>query len=232
MGKKMQTEMMDVYYNTIFLICYNEMMFVLDILPNDTLAIRKAIQLTPNRIPHHGIRVHGEYVYITPSNMKIGYEHIVQYHIHSGAIRYLPSIGPNIRIKNIAFTQNEHAVMAINYKTETNMSMKNHTSHGALQLYAPNMQCIQSIKYPATHFDSICMAPRASQDDPEIFYAIGADGEGGYIYKGIIENNQIIGVKKYPCMDFPHGIDVHDNKIVYTSYATSSIEWIDINELD
>jgi hypothetical protein len=45
----------------------------------------------------------------------------------------------------------------------------------------------------------------------------------GYIYIGKINNNKLIFIKKVKCNNFPHGIDIYNNKLVYTSYANSSI---------
>jgi len=45
----------------------------------------------------------------------------------------------------------------------------------------------------------------------------------GYIYIGTIHHTNITFVKKVRCNDFPHGIDVYNNTLAYTSYANSSI---------
>jgi hypothetical protein len=224
MGKPVQTEMMGIYHNTIYLICFNEMMFVIDIEPNDTLTIRKMVCLGKPGAPAHGICIHGEYAYITPSAKNYGYDNIIEYHIPTETILYLPSLGPTLRIKHIAFTRNEYAIIVVVFKTNTGMTNRNHAYNGAIQLYAPNMKCVQTIKYPLTHFDAVCI----SDTDPEVFYATGADDKGSYIYKGIIQNNTIISVQKIPCVDFPHGIDIYGDKIVYSTFGESSIEWMDI----
>ena len=45
----------------------------------------------------------------------------------------------------------------------------------------------------------------------------------GNIIVGKINNNKLYFTKKVPCNDFPHGIDVFNDKVAYTSYANSSI---------
>lgn len=53
----------------------------------------------------------------------------------------------------------------------------------------------------------------------------------GYLYKGVVENRKIVSINKFKTNDFPHGIDVRDNKIAYTSYSTSGIHIITDIEL-
>jgi len=45
----------------------------------------------------------------------------------------------------------------------------------------------------------------------------------GYIYIGQIDKDKLIFVKKVACNNFPHGIDVYNNKLAFTSYANSSL---------
>ena len=52
----------------------------------------------------------------------------------------------------------------------------------------------------------------------------------GYIYIGKIDKNKLIFVRKVKCNSFPHGIDVYNNKLVYTSYANSSITIYSLDE--
>ena len=45
----------------------------------------------------------------------------------------------------------------------------------------------------------------------------------GYIYIGIVSDKTITIIKKVPCNNFPHGIDIYNNKLVYSSYTNNSI---------
>lgn len=49
------------------------------------------------------------------------------------------------------------------------------------------------------------------------------------IYK--IHSNKLELIKEIECENFPHGIDINENKIVYTSYAKSAIFMIDFPDL-
>jgi len=46
----------------------------------------------------------------------------------------------------------------------------------------------------------------------------------GYIYVYKIKNDKLEFVRKLKCNDFPHGIDIFGNKLVYTSYVNESIK--------
>jgi len=53
----------------------------------------------------------------------------------------------------------------------------------------------------------------------------------GYIYIGTINDTKITFVKKVKCNNFPHGIDVYNNKLAYTSYTNSSVTVHSLDEL-
>jgi hypothetical protein len=79
---------------------------------------------------------------------------------------------------------------------------------------------LDSVDIPYTHFDAVCRDERS-------FYATGANLQHGYIFKGNVQNNIISKLCAYQVHDFPHGIDVIDNTIAYTSYSTSGIHFMD-----
>ena len=45
----------------------------------------------------------------------------------------------------------------------------------------------------------------------------------GHIYIGSINDTKLTFIKKVQCNDFPHGMDIYNNKLAYTSYANSSV---------
>lgn len=224
-GQMTQTEMLDIHDTTIYLICYDQWMCIIDILHNSCLQIRKWILLTPHPATHHGIRVHGEHVYITPSKSATNRTNIVRFHMITEQITYLPCLGQNLRIKNIVFLDNGLIVMVVNFNTRTSMLQPNHISTGAVQLYSSKFRLIQSIPAPNIHFDSICA-------EANRFYATGADTHSSYIYRGIIQNNVITEIKYITSpAPFPHGIDIRGSTLAFTSYGESSVHVIDISLL-
>jgi hypothetical protein len=221
-NKLYQTEAFEINKekNIIYLISYTEMLFILDILPNNSIICSKAIQLNTQSIPYHGIRLYDRHIFVTPSNKNIGYETIKKMNTETYAIEDIPSLGNTIRVKHIQFLPNGTVFLIINYKTATTLTMKNHISNGCLRLYTSDFTVIlNSFEMPSTHLDGLTM-------DKNIFYITCRNLDNGYILKGNITDNMIITEKRIPCEDFPHGIDIFNNKIAYTSYTTSGIHII------
>ena len=208
----------------IYLICYTEFLFILDILPTNKIVCTKSIKLNSFNVPYHGVRIYDNHVYITPSAKSIGFETIKKMNIENYAITDIATSHDNIRIKHISFLENNSILLLINYKTDTTMNMKNHCSTGSLRLYSSDFQTvIDSYELPSAQLDSIVTTNYT-------FYATCRDLKSGFLLKGKVHNNKIIVEKRIPCEDFPHGIDILEDKIAYTSYSTSGIHFIDITE--
>ena len=206
----------------IYLISYTEMLFILSILPSNKIVLRKSIQLNTLGIPYHGIRLHNNELYVTPSAMQVGNFPIKCVNVENYNIKDIPVSDKTIRIKHISFLPDNNILLLINYKTVTTLSMPNHYSSGCIQLYSSDFRTIlDTYKLPSCHLDGMVMRDT-------IFYASCRDMTHGFIFCGQIVNNKIIEIKRIPCNDFPHGVDLLGSKIAYTSYTTSGIHFIDI----
>jgi hypothetical protein len=224
-GSPYPTESFTIVNNTIYMISFTNVMTIIGIMPDYSLKQMSSIQLHSNDVTCHGIAYHDNCLYITPSKKTIGTEYIVSYNTLNGELKQITSLGDDIRVKNLTFLPNDLVVVIVNYKTKTTMMDIGHKFNGSIRLYTLDFKQLDSIEVPLTHFDDI-----VSKNN--IFYATGADLEGGYIYKGIVEDNRFTSIYKHQTHDFPHGIDIKENTIAYTSYATSGIHFIDETELD
>jgi hypothetical protein len=223
-GRPHRTEMMDIRNSSIYLISYTEYLTIIDII-GDKLHIRQSIPLNKTHSPYHGIQVSGNNVYITPSNKRNGDDSIVVWNTITNRIQeriQSPDIGSTIRIKDITFIREDRIVLLGNYKVETDMMTPGHIFHGFIGLYTLDFRKICHVEFDTTQFDSV-----TSKDG--IYYATGADLEGGYIYKGGLINDELSPIQKYSVHDFPHGICIYGTKLAYTSYTTSAVY---ITELD
>jgi hypothetical protein len=223
-----QTESFIILNNVIYLISFTNIMFIIDILPSNHLKQRSFIKLSCDKsLSFHGIAARGDFVYVTPSKKTNGREHVVTYNICNGEVSKVACLGDSIRVKGLAFLPNNLIIVIINYKAKTSMIEKGHTFDGAVRLYTLDFALLDSIEVPLTHFDVIVVTGHT-------FYATGADLEGGYIFKGTVNTStqKIVSVCGYPVHDFPHGIDIIDTTIVYTSYTTSGIHFISEDALD
>jgi hypothetical protein len=203
------------------MLSYSNILTLIDILPDYQLKQKnRFVKLTKEYIPHHGITCKNNIIYLTPSKQQIGTEYIISYDPSNGQLCNVASLGVNIRVKSLTFLSNGQIAVVINFKEKTSMADKAHTFHGAIKLYTSTFELIDSIDIPNTHFDNIC-------NENCTFYATGANQHHGYIYKGVVENNRISSLHAYQVNDFPHGIDINEKKIAYTSYSTSGIHIID-----
>jgi hypothetical protein len=220
-GKPYQTESFIVINNKIYMLSFSNVMTLIDILPDLTLKQRKhvVINIDKGYIPYHGIAFKDHTIYLTPSNKSIGTEHIITFDTITGRLTKQVSLGENIRVKALTFLPNDVLVVVVNYKEITTMATKGHTFNGSIRVYSHNFTLLHSIEVPLTHFDGIV-------SDGNLFYATGADTRCGYIYKGSVVENKITSLEAFQVHDFPHGIDVKDNIIAYTSYATSGIHFV------
>lgn len=223
-NKLYQTEMFEIdkERQKIYLICFTEMLFIFDILPSNHIVYVKSLQLNSNNIPYHGIRLHMNNLFITPSYKYYGIDAIKKYNIHNNSITDICLPDNNIRIKNITFLPDNTILLLICYKSNTSLSMSSHISKGCMRLYDSDFRTLlDTYDLPSIHSDSIISQGYA-------FYATCRDLTHGFILKGCIRNQKIIEEARIRCEDFPHGIDILGTKLAYTSYSTSGIHIIDI----
>ena len=223
-GIPFQTESFVIMNNTIYMISFKNVMTIIDILSDYTLQQRSSIILGDADVPFHGVALRNNCVYITPSKKKLGTEYILSYNTSNGDITQVATLGDNIRVKDLTFLDNDLIIVVVNYKTTTSMAEEGHMFNGSIRLYTLDYELIDVIELPFTHFDGVICKNN-------VFYATGADLTDGYIYKGVVEDNKIVSINQYQVNDFPHGIDINNNKIAYTSYSTSGIHIIDESTL-
>jgi hypothetical protein len=221
-NKPYQTESFVIVDSKLYMLSFANIMTIIDILPNYTLQQKKTIVLDDARVPFHGIALRDNTLYITPSRKTIGTEYILSYNILNGEIRNIATLGDDLRVKHLMFLDNDLIVAVVNYKTDTSMAEQGHAFNGSIRLYDIEFKLLDNIEVPLTHFDGIACKGN-------VFYATGADLIGGYIYKGVVHDGKIKSLCKHQVNDFPHGIDIRNNLIAYTSYSTSGIHIIDDN---
>jgi hypothetical protein len=224
-GLQYQTESFIIHNNVIYMISFTNILTIIDILHNYRLRQRQSITLNERKVPYHGIVFKNDIVYVTPSNRHFGTEYITTYRIDNGTISNLVTLGDNVRVKAIGFLLNDLIVIAINYKVVTPMTKEGHMFDGAIRLYNSNFDLLDAIELKSTHFD--CIAKKGN-----VFYVTGADVFHGYIYKGFVQQTSIMSLQAYRVHDFPHGIDIINERIGYTSYATSGIHIIEESTLE
>jgi hypothetical protein len=220
--KRRQIEMFDIVGSTIYLISYESLLFILNIDGNN-ITLQKVVQLNSLSTPYHGIQWHEGAVWITPSSPAgvPSDDHIVQYIAETGAIIKTPPPEKDIRIKDIGFLPGDYYLLLINPKQKIRMTTKGYCVNGRISIYDSKWNLVFSQVFPDTHFDAV-----ATQGDT--FYVTASDLRGGWIITGDVIDGKIKGLREIAVDDFPHGINLCDSKIAYTSYGTSSVHILDI----
>ena len=134
------------------------------------------------------------------------------------------------RIKAIVATR-KYMVLGLDGKTQQTPLLFDST----IEVYArgngeaPLGRSIESvIRFRHSQLDGMCIA--IIGDNTYIFATIHEDDtQTGYIVVIALDEStgQLRTVAKHACASFPHGIDVYQNKLVYTSYADSSVVILD-----
>lgn len=223
-GIAQQNEAFTVIGNTVYLIDFAEYLYIIKI-ENDTLVQQETIKLNETSAPYHHIVPHGEHLYFTPSTQtEKKNEPFLIYNPTTRKKQKIESVSPKYRYKSIGFLPNDNIILLINHKSQTTLTNRAHISHGAIKLYSPDWQELHSVEFNKIHFDHMIVKNH-------YFYVTTADSVGGYIYWGYVTDNKISNVYKFPTADFPHGIDIYDNTLAYTSYSSSAVYFIPLSQI-
>jgi hypothetical protein len=224
-GKLHQTEAFVVMNDVIYMISFSNILTMIDILPNHTLQKRAEVILSSSNVPFHGIAIHHGLVYVTPSKTSAGTEYITTLDPLTNHLSHVATLGDTVRVKGLTFLPSGQIVVIINYKTPTSLVQPGHMFDGAIRLYSPEFTLLDTMEMPSTHFDGIV-------SNGDRFYATGADLHGGYIIVGTVLHDKLGAIRAVPVHDFPHGIDLRNGKVAYTSYKTSGVHFIGESDLD
>ncbi len=126
-------------------------------------------------------------------------------------------INSNIRIKSVVI-YNNYIILG----TDTERTYKNSLRDTYLKFYKSdndhNLEFINEIFLIETQVDGCAIFKNY------FLFTIQSNIDNcGYIYVTKLIDNKLEYVRKIKCNDFPHGIDVCKNKLVYTSYTNESI---------
>jgi hypothetical protein len=227
-----QNEMLDRKDNRLYIITFTEYLVIVDIIDNKSLKQIKEINLS-RKCCYHGLEINNNYLYVVPSVVKNTEMHIIKMSLDTHQIEKIttPEFKENTgkyRIKDISFLKNGKILLIILINNgKTRMTDLNHNDNGFIGLYDSNFILLDKYELKSVHFDSLAIY----NND---FYITIEDDEGGFIYKGSINNekNTIENLKKISVPNFPHGITINNNLLGFTSYSSESIYLSTINEIN
>lgn len=219
-GDAFHPDLISIDKNTIYMTCYGSMCCIVKII-NDKLIYHSIILLNKKGISYHGICVKNQFLYLGGCNYTDRTTLLTKYNTRNGKISKIKTGINGYRIKTIDIYQNKFIfgldtgggvykdykfMMYVNTKGKLNKVYETNTVN--------NSQVDGSIVYKNHYFSTVHEGNQRS----------------GYILVYRIHSNHLTLVNKVKCHDFPHGIDIFDNKLAYTSYSKSSITILPLSD--
>jgi hypothetical protein len=216
------TESFQLYNNKIYLICYSEYLFIIDIINNNKLKILTRIKLNNDKTPYHGIKINKGYLYLSPSNeITNNKNNVVKFNLKTNTFEFMNrgDILDSYRMKDIIFMNDNLIVSPIVYKVKDSMYNKNFITNASICLFTfPQFKLLDKIEFTNIHFD-------LGINYNNHFLITAQDKDGGFIYIGKVNNNKLENITKKPIKPFPHSLDIYNDKLAYVSYGTSSVHF-------
>lgn len=218
----------DIKNNKIYIANFTHIISVINIVNNNKLRFDKLIHFDSCRV-YHGITFHNNNIYLSNSlgqSRKPKKSFVVTVYNTVNQQKYDLPLEHNMRIKHLAFIDDNYIVALqqynFNYENTLNISYD-----ALLCLYKieDTLISIDSIEIPNTHTDSIVYYNNTA------FFTCHKHNIGGYIGYVQIEDNKFKEIHYHKVSDFPHGIHILNDKLMYTSYSKSSFNILDITTL-
>jgi len=206
-------DLISIQNNRIYMTAYTNMACLVDIIDNK-LNIVKLMKID-EYVQYHGCLVVNNLVYFGGIKSSNKNTPLTIYNYDTNQIINIKT-NYNRRIKTIQVINNNNILLGVDTNISDStifdswiMYYKLHNNKLLLldSIYIKNAQIDGSMIYNNYFFMTL---------HSEIYKC-------GYIYIGSFTDTNIKFIKKVPCNDFPHGIDIYNNKLAYTSYTNSSV---------
>ena len=219
-GSYYHPDLMGINDNLIYMTSYSNVCCVVEI-DNKKLVYKTKFKIY-NGNYFHGICVTNNKIYFGAQNQQKGNTFLT---VHK--------LGNEKKYKNF-YTTHKNRIKAISVINKDTVLLgcdsggpNKNVYDSWIDLYrisGKKMKLLDSIKFGVTQIDGATIWK-------DYFFVTVHSGidKCGYIIVGKIENKSLKIIKKVKCHDFPHGIIVHNHKLIYTSYGRSSIN---IHSLD
>jgi hypothetical protein len=206
-------DLISIVDNKIYSTDYTNMTCIVEI-KNDELFCVKLINLH-KYVDYHGVFCNRQNVFFGGVMSKDKNTILTVYNSINEEIKHIPT-NLNIRIKAISFYDETKLILCVDFPTDETNNLKD----SWIMLYSLENDTL--LLHDDLYFKN-CQIDQSAIKDNHFFVVIhSADDECGYIVIGNIEKTKLNLLKKVQCHDFPHGIDVRNNLLAYTSYAKST----------
>lgn len=211
-------DLISIENNRIFMTAYTNISCIIDIV-NNKLKFVKLIKIH-NYISYHGCCVKNNLIYYGGVKDKDDNTPLTIYNYNTNETKNI-KINYDRRIKAITI-YNDNIVLCLDGYNTRSILFDSWVMYYKL---TNTIELLDSIHIPNTQIDGLVI-------HNNYFFITLHDGSDrcGYVYIGSINDDNITYVKKVKCNNFPHGIDIYNNKLVYTSYANSSVTIHSLND--
>ncbi len=209
--------------NTIYISEYTNRCCIVDIVKNK-LVYKKVVNLG-RKVSFHGCYSDGNDIMF--GCVKTG--NITVYNEKPKTIKTLRTeTGIGKRIKTIGKEDN-YIILGVDQQSGPSIKNPGAIINTWINLYDNQNEkpiLLDSLAIPITQIDG-----HKFYQGSHFFTMHDGTDKTGYICIIKINNQKLNLIKKIPCNHFPHGIDALNDKLIYSSYATSSIIMHDLQEL-
>lgn len=215
-------DLMSLIGNTIYFSEYSNRCCVVDVIDN-RLVYRETLELGDNA--YHGCFSENTDVYLG----SVFQSNITIYNLETKSTSTLNvELEPNLRIKTIAKEEN-FFVLAVD-KQFGSPSIKGSKNDAWVKLFEKQnekLMLLDSLAFPVSQVDG-----HISYGGYQFVVLHDGTDKTGYIVIIKVDNKKLRLIKKIPCAGFPHGLDIRNDKLIYTTYSQSSIIVINLQDLD
>jgi hypothetical protein len=216
-GKNSHPDLIHAYKNTIYIVNLNNVLHIVDA-SLDKLRYIKSFVVHPTN-GYHGLHAFEKEVFLVSTTKPDNTPHIMtRYHVDTQQCHHFPLTGNNNRMKDITFL-NPNLFVVLTSFNDRKASKEKEVYDGEILLCSfENSECnvVDRVTFSQCHFDSIV------SNGNTVYCTTTFVDTGSCILTADIVENKIVNIKKHPCAPFPHGIDIFENMIAYSSYGTSS----------
>lgn len=201
-----------MYDNKIYITGYTNMGCIVEI-KQDALFCVKLINLH-KYVEYHGCFCNKEIVFFGGVMNKDKNTILTMYNSSTEEIKHIKT-NLNRRIKAISFCNDNKLILCMDFQTDIK-------TDSWIMLYSLENDKLTLLD-DSLYFKNCQVDDIAIHNNHFFVTAHSIDDECGYILVGNIEKTSLNFLKKVRCHDFPHGIDIRNNLLAYTSYAKSTV---------
>jgi len=213
--KSFHPDLIDVHNNYVYMTAYTEKCCVVKI-QEKKFVFDRVFTIHPKKNMFHGIHIKKDMVYFGAQKSIDNSTFLTVFNINKKKFQKNIKINFDRRIKAISTYSNNKILLGCD-----NGRIMENTFDSWIMLYEfskNQMKLLDSIKITTAQLDGVLIWK-------DYFFVTihSGNAKSGVIIVGMINKNKIQIIKNVICNDFPHGLTIHNDEFIYSSYDRSSI---------